>query len=283
MSVLNLRGSWSPYLLSTPIPKPFYIAVSDADLERLHQKLDAATFPDELDHADWDREQEQNFNEQLKQFTMSVSMDGFEDLNIHYLHHTSKTPGAIPLLFLHGWLGSFIEVTKLIPLLTSGDDSKPAFERFGLHQYAEAMHGIMTALGYKEYVIQGGDWGSFIDRTRARKIPRPYKAIQLNFIPICFPMPWQSPGYFIQQATRPQTLTDDEILPWVSIYLFSTAGPAASTRIYYESSEDGSVVSATEYPRGGHFAPWEVPDLLVGDLKEFLWSDGSGFRGCGRE
>lgn len=28
--------------------------------------------------------------------------------------------------------------------------------------------------------------------------------------------------------------TDDEILDWVSIYYFSTAGPAASARIYYE-------------------------------------------------
>lgn len=29
--------------------------------------------------------------------------------------------------------------------------------------------------------------------------------------------------------------TDDEILTWVSIYYFSTAGPAASLRIYYEA------------------------------------------------
>jgi microsomal epoxide hydrolase len=71
-------------------------------------------------------------------------------------------------------------------------------------------------------------------------------------------------GYAKQQDTRPQTLgyalhdspvgllawvyeklqawsdsyawTDDEVLQWVSIYLFSRAGPAASLRIYYEST-----------------------------------------------
>lgn len=71
-------------------------------------------------------------------------------------------------------------------------------------------------------------------------------------------------GYRSQQATKPQTLgyaladspvgllawiyeklhdwsdeypwTDDEILTWVSIYWFSTAGPAASLRIYYEAT-----------------------------------------------
>ncbi|KAI1175824.1 microsomal epoxide hydrolase [Nemania sp. FL0916] len=69
-------------------------------------------------------------------------------------------------------------------------------------------------------------------------------------------------GYNLEQSTKPQTLgygltdspvallawiyeklhdwtdgypwTDDEVCTWVSIYWFSTAGPAASTRIYYE-------------------------------------------------
>lgn len=73
-------------------------------------------------------------------------------------------------------------------------------------------------------------------------------------------------GYQKEQATKPQTLgysltdspvgllawiyeklhdwtdaypwTDDEILTWVSIYYFSTAGPAASLRIYYEAAHD---------------------------------------------
>ena len=73
-------------------------------------------------------------------------------------------------------------------------------------------------------------------------------------------------GYSWQQSTKPQTLgyaladspvgllawiyeklhdwsdqypwTEDEILTWVSIYWFSTAGPAASCRIYFESASD---------------------------------------------
>jgi hypothetical protein len=32
--------------------------------------------------------------------------------------------------------------------------------------------------------------------------------------------------------------TDDEILTWISIYWFSTAGPAANQRIYYEMYND---------------------------------------------
>lgn len=73
----------------------------------------------------------------------------------------------------------------------------------------------------------------------------------------------KSQGYYHQQSTNPQTLgyslndspvgllawiyeklvtwtdgyewTDEEICTWMSIYWFSTATPAASVRIYYES------------------------------------------------
>lgn len=64
--------------------------------------------------------------------------------------------------------GSFIEVTKLLPLL-KGDDSNPAFHvvapslpnfgfssgvtrrGFGLAQYAEVLNKLMMKLGYIQY------------------------------------------------------------------------------------------------------------------------------------
>lgn len=74
----------------------------------------------------------------------------------------------------------------------------------------------------------------------------------------------QGSGYRVQQSTKPQTLsyafadspvallawiyeklhdwtdgypwTDDEVLTWISIYWFSSAGPNAHVRIYYEGS-----------------------------------------------
>lgn len=75
-------------------------------------------------------------------------------------------------------------------------------------------------------------------------------------------------GYRSEQSTKPQTLgyaladspvallawiyeklhdwtdnypwTDDEVCTWMSIYWFSTAGPAANLRIYYEEKHSGS-------------------------------------------
>lgn len=102
---------------------PFKIAVPDAQLNQLHQKLEAATFPDELDEAGWDmgvplsemkrlvttwrenfdwRAQEKTLNEQLNQFIVPVPVDGFGELDIHVVHHRSESTRAIPLLFIHG-------------------------------------------------------------------------------------------------------------------------------------------------------------------------------------
>lgn len=39
----------------------------------------------------------------------------------------------------------------------------------------------------------------------------------------------------------------------------------------------GNVVKETEFDRGGHFAAWEVPELLVGDLKEFMGRGGGAY------
>ncbi|KAK6508031.1 hypothetical protein TWF481_006449 [Arthrobotrys musiformis] len=104
--------------------------------------------------------------------------------------------------------------------------------------------------------------------------------------------------------------TDDEILTWVSIYWFSTPGPTASLRLYYESRRApqeqrrkgfawascpmgishfpmdinvspvvwarpmGNFVFERVHKSGGHFAAWENPDLLVGDLKDMFKKSG---------
>lgn len=73
--------------------------------------------------------------------------------------------------------GSFLEVTKLLPLIADSEkNGGPAFhviapslpnfgfsagvkkKGFGQPQYAETFHKLMLALGYEQYVTQGGDW-----------------------------------------------------------------------------------------------------------------------------
>lgn len=73
---------------------------------------------------DWKiKEQELN---RLPNFTTQIIVDGFDPLNLHFLHQKSDVKGAIPLLFVHGWPGNFLEVTKMLRFLRGGD-GRPAF------------------------------------------------------------------------------------------------------------------------------------------------------------
>lgn len=126
---------------------PYKISVPNAKIDRLKQKLALADFPDELEDSDWTygspladvqrlakywqesfdwRKAEARLNE-LPQFTTDIQVDGFETLKIHFVHQKSEVAGAIPLLFSHGWPGSFEEVSKILPELVKGSADYPAF------------------------------------------------------------------------------------------------------------------------------------------------------------
>lgn len=101
----------------------FQIEIPGTELEKLKTKLSLATFPDEVsfsdeskygtplkdikrliaywkDGYDW-RKHEARLN-QFPHFTTTIEVDGFGELDIHFLHQKSSRPDAIPLLFCHG-------------------------------------------------------------------------------------------------------------------------------------------------------------------------------------
>jgi len=58
---------------------------------------------------DW-RKVEAKLNATYNMFTVDIP-EGDEVINLHFVHHRSDRPGAIPLLFAHGWPGNFTEVS----------------------------------------------------------------------------------------------------------------------------------------------------------------------------
>lgn len=95
---------------------------------------------------DW-REKEIGLNH-LPNFMTRITVDGFDPLDIHFLHQKSQVKGAIPLLFVHGWPGSFLEVTKMLPLL-KGANGKPAF-----HVVAPSLPNYVFSSGVKKVCFQ---------------------------------------------------------------------------------------------------------------------------------
>ena len=140
------------------------------------------------------REEEARINE-LPQFTTRLDVEGFEALDIHFVHSKSSEDNAIPLLFVHGWPGSVLEVAKILPDLNKAgfDVVAPSLPGYGfssytdkpgfkVEQHAETMHKLMQRLGYQEYVVQGGDWGGFIVRCIAILYPDNAKAMHVNMV-----------------------------------------------------------------------------------------------------
>ncbi|KAL8682113.1 MAG: hypothetical protein Q9186_001818 [Xanthomendoza sp. 1 TL-2023] len=219
--------------------EPFTISVPDSQLERLSEKLRNTNFPDELDEAGWDlgapladikrltkywqekydwRKAEAAIN-QLPNYKTSIDIDGYGTLDIHFVHQKSPVEGAIPLLFCHGWPGSFLEVSKILPLLTSSTTpsfhiiapslpnfgfSSPVTKRgFSLPQYAETCHKLMLALGYPHYVTQGGDWGCMITRIMALLYPNNVRATHINMVRGHAPTLISNPLLYLQHKFTP--------------------------------------------------------------------------------
>ncbi len=62
---------------------------------------------------DW-RAQEAQLNRSLHHFKLPVNT-----IDLHFVHERSQHKDAIPLVLIHGWPGSILEFTELIPQLVN--------------------------------------------------------------------------------------------------------------------------------------------------------------------
>jgi pimeloyl-ACP methyl ester carboxylesterase len=185
--------------------RPFRVNIPEAALVDLRRRINATRWPDretvsdesqgvplamiqELTRYwgtdyDW-RKVEAKLNA-LPQFITEI--DG---LDIHFIHVRSTHENALPLIVTPGWPGSVIEQLKIIDPLTnpsahggSGSDAfhlvipsmpgygfsgKPTTTGWDPVHIAHAWIVLMKRLGYKQFVAQGGDWGSPVSNEMAK-------------------------------------------------------------------------------------------------------------------
>uniref|UniRef100_A0A8C3CK99 Epoxide hydrolase n=1 Tax=Cairina moschata TaxID=8855 RepID=A0A8C3CK99_CAIMO len=167
-----------------------------------------------------------------------------EGIDIHFIHvkppYVPHGRAVQPILMVHGWPGSFYEFYKIIPLLTEparyglgdgdvvfevicpsipgyGFSEAPHQKGFDTRATARIFHKLMKRLGFKEYYIQGGDWGSGITTNMLiqvmlgayvpwlvgftrEDVRRMYPFMQKNVYDIL-----RETGYLHIQATKPDT------------------------------------------------------------------------------
>ncbi|GAA3453405.1 epoxide hydrolase family protein [Dactylosporangium matsuzakiense] len=189
---------------------PFRIAVPQADLDDLADRLARTRWPDELPDAGWDygfplarlkelaehwrtrydwRAHEARLNE-LPHYTTEI--DG---QHIHFVHVRAADPGALPLVLTHGWPGSFLEFLDMIeplsqrfhlviPSIPGFAFSGPTRERgWDIVRVARAWAELMHRLGYERYGAHGGDFGAGISLALGGLDAARVVGVHLNYLP----------------------------------------------------------------------------------------------------
>jgi len=182
-----------------PSIEPFSLPYSDAAVEDLRSRLARTRWPDEISGSGWEYGVNLDFMRQLCAYWKdhfdwkaqvealsafhhySCAVDG---ARIHFIHERGKGAAPIPLILTHGWPGSFLEMLKIIPLLTDpashggdpavsfdvvvpslpgfGFSDRPSKRGMNTFRIAELWVALMRELGYARFGAQGGDFGASV-------------------------------------------------------------------------------------------------------------------------
>jgi pimeloyl-ACP methyl ester carboxylesterase len=201
----------------------FSIPFSQPAVDDLRDRLQRTRWPDEIAGANWGYGVDLKFLQQIcgywkDRFDWKAQVEKFsavphyrcfpKNIGIHFIHVRGKGPVPIPLILTHGWPGSFVEMMRIIPLLTDpvahGGDSADSFDvvvpslpgygfsdrptapGVNLFRIAEWWADLMDELGYNRCAAQGGDLGAGVTTALGLRHPDRMIGIHLNYIPGSF-------------------------------------------------------------------------------------------------
>jgi pimeloyl-ACP methyl ester carboxylesterase len=189
----------------------FALPYSEAAVNDLHRRLEQTRWPDEIPGAGWERGVDLSYLREIctywrEKFDWKAQLEKLSawehyryvsgDTRVHFLHARGKDAGRDPLILTHGWPGSFLEMLKIIPLLTDAgfDVVAPSLPGFGFSdrptrpgmntfRIAELWAGLMGELGYSHFFAQGGDFGAAVTTILGLRHADRVAGIHLNYIP----------------------------------------------------------------------------------------------------
>ena len=136
-----------------------------------------------LNDYDW-RRQEERINS-FPNFTIPVHDQQSGDFSIHFIGLFSTRSDAVPVIFMHGWPGSFMEFLPILGMLSKKytpetlpyhvvvpslpgfamSSGPPLDKDFTLLDAARVLNQLMINLGFGSgFIAQGGDIGSMLSR-----------------------------------------------------------------------------------------------------------------------
>jgi pimeloyl-ACP methyl ester carboxylesterase len=199
---------------------PMVVAVAEDQVAALRARLAETRWPDEVLGSDWDYGASLAYMRDLAAYWQADydwrrherAINSFahfrariDGLGIHFIHERGRGPEPLPLVLTHGWPSSFLEMVKVIPLLTDpaghGGDEADAFDvvvpslpgyGFSDRPQTGGMNTARTAalwlvlmtdiLGYARFAAHGGDIGAGVTTRLARLAPDRLVGIHLTAI-----------------------------------------------------------------------------------------------------
>ena len=236
----------------------FEVNISDEVLNDLQARLADTRWPDEVEDAGWAYGTNLDYLQEL----VSYWQDGFDwraqearinafdnfmaevdGTSVHFVQELGEGEDAVPVLVLHGWPSSFVQMLDLIPLLTAEEDGLsfdvvvPSLVGYGFSEIpnepgmsvakmAELFHKLMTeTLDYEQYAVRGSDLGAGVIQQMALLYPDEIIGVHLSGTnPFVAEVPddlteaeqefvgnaqaWyaQEMAYAMEQSSYPQTL-----------------------------------------------------------------------------
>ena len=190
-----------------PTKERFTVAIPDAALADLKDRLARTRFPGDFGNPNWEYGTNTAYLKELVEYwrtqydwrkverqinsyaNYKTEIDG---VPIHFIHEPGKGPNPIPLILTHGWPWTFWDLHKVIRPLADpasyGDDPKDAFDivvpslpgygfstpltKTGVNYWTTAdlwVKLMQDVLGYKKFAAEGGDWGAIITEQLGHK------------------------------------------------------------------------------------------------------------------
>jgi len=212
--------------------KPFRVKIPQQILDDLHRRIELTRWPDEITGSEWNFGANLSYMKELADYWINKfdwrktedEINSFPNFiaeidryKIHFMHIRGDGKKSVPLIITHGWPGSFLEMMKLIPMLTNNTEFSfdlvvPSMMGYGFSQkmdspgcnvylMGEQWFKLMNELGYIKFGAQGGDFGAGVSTVLALKYPENIIGLHLNYIP----------GSYAPYITEGERLTHEEI------------------------------------------------------------------------
>lgn len=198
--------------------EPYTVAIPQPVLDDLRERLARTRWPDAVAGADWDyganlaymRELAAYWRDRFDWRAQEAALNRFpqfravvDGAGIHFIHARGKSDRPLPLVLLHGWPSSFVQMLKIIPLLTDpaarGGDAADAFDvvvpslpgygfsdrpdgrGMSVGRMAERFATLLRdELGYARYGARGSDLGAGVIQQLALAHPEALIGVHLS-------------------------------------------------------------------------------------------------------